>query len=102
MQFSIVLNGLVAFLAGSATAVKLDMRLTAPKASVEERQQNRVLDECTPENDCCFSTVGACRRQASVLVESWIECPNTTLCPALGVSVQDCVQFPSMTPETGS
>lgn len=45
MQFSIVLSGLIAFLAGSATAVKLDMRLIAPKALVKERQQNMVLNE---------------------------------------------------------
>lgn len=123
MQFSIVLNGLVALLAGSAVAVKLDMRLTAPKALVEERQQNTVLNDvrnlskqplsrirhanfsptqCTPENDCCFSTVGACRRQSSTLLESWVQCPNTKLCPSMGVTVQDCVRFPSITPRTVS
>jgi hypothetical protein len=47
--------------------------------------------QCVPDKDCCFSTKGACQRQASVWIEKYFQCGQVKKCPDYGVSLQDCV-----------
>ncbi|KAF6834427.1 hypothetical protein CMUS01_06164 [Colletotrichum musicola] len=49
-----------------------------------------VLSECVPENDCCISTRGACRRQAYTWLETYVSCPRIKLCPDEGVPWANC------------
>ncbi|XPS98760.1 hypothetical protein M3J09_007954 [Ascochyta lentis] len=71
MQFSLFLTGL---LAGAVAA--------APYANV--------FAACIPGQDCCFSTLGACKRQATFAMERNYECKKIDLCPALGVPLASC------------
>ncbi|KAF9873083.1 hypothetical protein CkaCkLH20_09593 [Colletotrichum karsti] len=75
MQFSVLLVGFVSALSvGTATAAKLDMRLTAPK-----EQKRSVIDS------------GACQRQSNGIIESWLQCNvGFDMCPDYGVSWTDC------------
>ncbi|RDW85560.1 hypothetical protein BP5796_03885 [Coleophoma crateriformis] len=76
MQFSLI--------AGITSAVLIGTSLASPL--VEKRT---VVEECKAANDCCFSTINACRRQASVL-EANVICRILDFCPSMGVSFADC------------
>ncbi|RYO64467.1 hypothetical protein AA0116_g4065 [Alternaria tenuissima] len=53
-------------------------------------QASDVYNQCVPDKDCCFSTKGACQRQASVWIEKYFQCGQVKKCPDYGVSLQDC------------
>ncbi|OWY53126.1 hypothetical protein AALT_g3491 [Alternaria alternata] len=53
-------------------------------------QASDVYNQCVPDKDCCFTTKGACQRQASVWIEKYFQCGQVKKCPDYGISLQDC------------
>ncbi|KAI9152323.1 hypothetical protein HJFPF1_09553 [Paramyrothecium foliicola] len=83
MQISFATTASILALAvGTATAAKLDLRLTTVKRDP--------VAECIESKDCCFSTKGACKRQSKFLADTWLTCEFIKICPDLGVSWDQC------------
>lgn len=61
-----------------------------------DKHQLTCSSQCTPDKDCCFSTKGACQRQAYFWIEKYFECGQIKLCPELGVPNADCVSVSLM------
>ncbi|KAI8938158.1 hypothetical protein NX059_005824 [Plenodomus lindquistii] len=77
MQLSPLLTGLLSALMMS-------------NAVIAAGYDSRVVSECTAENDCCFSTKGACERQSAIYIEQYVVCPRLKYCPDLGVPLTSC------------
>ena len=91
MQITFLLSVLAATVAVQASDVYNQVRHVLCRGS--DQKWLTCSLQCVPDKDCCFSTKGACQRQASVWIEKYFQCGQVKKCPDYGVSLQDCVSI---------